>query len=468
MEKERQKLTSKYSSGVTIEERLVSATTATKPSTDQESPTNSVTRNIADKKSVTTTATQPTTASSPSPNNNSTPLVSESVSRTSDQPLGDGLKKKDPQFRLTKPADFDDFWYKGEDGQMYNEYNDDLEDGYYYDDATAEETFGEKTIDNRPIGSLPRPADYDDFWYEGDDGQMYNEYDDELEDGQFYEVTEQLKLMNGTTGHPGLAQDVIVKVPAVEAAKPADDASKAAEEAAKAAAEEAAKAAAEASKTLLKGMSSLGGGLLGAIKTDTKPGQQVGFGFGLGGLFGSSEPEKKPPTSQPNKGTAAAVLSREQGAKAEKKPAGPAKPVDQLPAAVPAVPPVEQHAPAEQQLAGAQTSHIKPEKPVGSLSTETPEADTKTTMARRTAADASPTDSAVASDATAGSRPAESKSAAIFLTPEVFPASATEVLGAKETKADAASRLPCSAGFSARQRWKWSYAMVKKVNRESE
>merc|ERR1719232_1358388 len=34
---------------------------------------------------------------------------------------------------------------------------------------------------------LPRPADYDDFWYEGEDGEWYNEYDDQLEEGQLYQ-----------------------------------------------------------------------------------------------------------------------------------------------------------------------------------------------------------------------------------------------------------------------------------------
>lgn len=37
-----------------------------------------------------------------------------------------------------------------------------------------------------PAKGLPRPADYDDYWYEVD-GEWYNEYDEELEEGQFYE-----------------------------------------------------------------------------------------------------------------------------------------------------------------------------------------------------------------------------------------------------------------------------------------
>merc|ERR1711915_917097 len=34
---------------------------------------------------------------------------------------------------------------------------------------------------------LPRPADYDDYWYEAEDGLWYNEYDANLEEGQYYE-----------------------------------------------------------------------------------------------------------------------------------------------------------------------------------------------------------------------------------------------------------------------------------------
>ena len=44
----------------------------------------------------------------------------------------------------------------------------------------------EKETEQKPKG-LTRPDDYDDYWYEGDDGEWYNEYDDMLEEGQWYE-----------------------------------------------------------------------------------------------------------------------------------------------------------------------------------------------------------------------------------------------------------------------------------------
>ena len=107
---------------------------------------------------------------------------------------------------------------------------------------------------------------------------MYNEYDDELEEGQFYEDP---VVMNGSV--------VTIKSQPPEI--------KAAEEASKAA-EEAAKAATEASKNLIKGMSGLGGNLMGSINNASKPKtetKQSGFGFGgLGGLFGAAEQPKKP------------------------------------------------------------------------------------------------------------------------------------------------------------------------------
>ena len=193
-------------------------------------------------------------------------------------------------FRLPKPADYEESWYEGEDGLMYNEYDYELEEGYYYSDQpeikasepgeTKEPTGGATKVVVEPIKGLPRPSDYEDFWYKGEDGVMYNEYDDELQEGQFY------------------AEAVPGPKPIQSVNKAEDAAAKAASEASKAA-EEAAKAAAEASTNLLKGMSGLGGGFMDSIssgaksKSDSKP--QTGFGFGgLGGLFGGAEPAKKP------------------------------------------------------------------------------------------------------------------------------------------------------------------------------
>ena len=46
------------------------------------------------------------------------------------------------------------------------------------------------------LRGLPRPEDYDDYWYEGEDGLWYNEYDDGLEEGQWYEELDE------TEGYP--------------------------------------------------------------------------------------------------------------------------------------------------------------------------------------------------------------------------------------------------------------------------
>ena len=83
-------------------------------------------------------------------------------------------------FRLPKPADYDDYNYEHE-GEWYNEYDDELEEGFYYGDEEG----GQKTDVVKSKG-LPKPADYEDYWYEYE-GEWYNEYDDELEEGQFYE-----------------------------------------------------------------------------------------------------------------------------------------------------------------------------------------------------------------------------------------------------------------------------------------
>merc|ERR1719232_1200747 len=75
---------------------------------------------------------------------------------------------------------------------------------------------------------LPRPADYDDFWYEGEDGEWYNEYDDQLEEGQWYqEVPEEegypkpdLSEVPQPTPEPQPASPVPVPQAATEQQKP--------------------------------------------------------------------------------------------------------------------------------------------------------------------------------------------------------------------------------------------------------
>jgi len=363
---------------------------------------------------------------------------------------------RDPRFRLPKPADFDDFWYKGDDGTMYNEYEDDLEEGYYYADGNYNEdmTSTEAVNSNKvPLGGLPRPADYEDFWYEGEDGQMYNEYDDELEEGQFYEEPVTAKLGNGTAGQISAIKD---NKETKQREKEVDDKSKKVEdgaaEAAKAA-EEAAKAAAEASKNLLKGMSSLGGGLLGSIKSENKQSQQAGFGFGLGGLFGSSgEPDKKQPATaakasqiklvQPVQAATVNVTAQKQPTAAQKQPDAGAKLL--------AAAPKSQEAGQEQQVDAAQGDQIKhAEQPAASKAVPTAANDALPTTAANTDSELLNKNITLLAKETTESR-------------KVANATITEDKEEKETPVT--KRLQCTQGFSARQRWKWSYALVKKVN----
>ena len=269
--------------------------------TSQPEPTPDVNRNLPVPEQSTVPATFATTSPSPSSTDPATSSAAPAATTAATAAAG-----KD-KFKLPRPADYDDFWYTGDDGVQYNEYDDELEEGYYYDKAT-ETPAGTTEANEPPVAAneppvaakepsakakepvivskgLPKPADYEEYWYKGEDGFMYNEYDDELEEGQYYENA----IINGSA--------VVLNGSAAAAAEKVETVN-AAEEAAKAA-EEAAKAAAEASKNLLKGMSGLGGGLMGSLssgaksKPETK--QQSGFGFGgLGGLFGSSEPPKKP------------------------------------------------------------------------------------------------------------------------------------------------------------------------------
>ena len=200
-------------------------------------------------------------------------------------------KKSDP-LRLPKPVDYEDYWYEGEDGLSYNEYDDELEQGYYYEGTEADPARASDGSLPASYKGIPRPTDYDKFWYEGDDGEMYNEYDDELEEGQFYEDP---VIVNGAI------EKVVTDINIVNNndKKALDNSSQQKVDAK--AAEEAAKAAADASKKLLQGV---GGGL---INSKTKPDvnkNQAGFGLGgLGGLFGNKDQVKQPTKLQEIKTT---------------------------------------------------------------------------------------------------------------------------------------------------------------------
>ena len=312
-------------------------------------------------------------------------------------------------YNLKKPADYDDYWYTGEDGYDYNEYDDKLEEGYYYGEEEAEIIRAEAPVPDikqeptptykpntdlkeasLPAASVskgfPKPADYEDYWYEGDDGLMYNEYDDELEEGQFYEDI----VVNGTAKP---VSDKSVKANATsEAAKAADDVSKAADEATKAA-EEAAKAAADASKKLLKGMSGMGGGLMDSLNSKPKPdGKQTGFGFGgFGGLFGAAEPPKKQLV----------------------KPAAEKQPAAVKPVTKPLVP--------EVQTKPVQPAVVKP----------------------KAIQEQAPKD---------------------VVVPEPKPIQTQVMTTKKAVTADDLLNKPFTARMTARERWKWAYSMARQVN----
>ena len=137
-----------------------------------------------------------------------------------------------------RPADYDDFWYQADNGNWYNEYDD---MGYEFADEEIlvveehetvvvtppaavdakvpvvklqkpqQEITPAKTevpstkLDSKEVSKVqsikkqPRPEDYDDFWYQDDDGQWKNEYDDlgytfeEDEEEEFYTEEELAK-----------------------------------------------------------------------------------------------------------------------------------------------------------------------------------------------------------------------------------------------------------------------------------
>ena len=198
------------------------------------------------------------------------------------------------------------------------------------------------------VRGLPRPEDYDDFWYEGEDGLWYNEYDDGLEEGQWYEELDE------TEGYPKpdlseVPQDEFEveaeaeteEIPDLPA--PAAPIKPSVDQAEIQAAKEAAKATQDAAKNILGGAMSLGGGLLGGMgaKQPQKPQQsqqpqpqqsqqQSGLGGMLGGLMGAAKPQqqqnqqqkpKPPPQQQQQQKPPTSQTSQQQ-----QKPAGPEEP----------------------------------------------------------------------------------------------------------------------------------------------
>ena len=200
--------------------------------------------------------------------------------------------------QLPIPGDYDDYWYFGEDGEWYNEYDDELEEGYYYQ---KEKKLPAWCTDSS--NAIPKPSDYEDYWYEGEDGQWYNEYDDELEEGQYYadktedteterkKEQERLEKEKKQVEEAKRAEEQSRKE---LARKKADEETRKKKEAAEKAAKEAAKAAEEAAKeaqaAAKKMMSGFGGGLFGS-----KPQQEKKTsGLGISGMFGNQTDKKLP------------------------------------------------------------------------------------------------------------------------------------------------------------------------------
>ena len=119
--------------------------------------------------------------------------------------------------------------------------------------GTLKKSKTKKAKPERDPNCLKRPADYDEFWYE-DEGEWYNEYDDNLEEGQYYEEIPE------EDGYPKPDLSEVESDEIDESAPQPKDENKASAPAAKAdpskaAAEEAAKKAQENAKNMLGGVS---------------------------------------------------------------------------------------------------------------------------------------------------------------------------------------------------------------------
>ena len=210
--------------------------------------------------------------------------------------------KEDP-FQLPIPGDYDDYWYFGEDGEWYNEYDDELDEGYYYQKEKKLPAWCTDTSN-----AIPKPSDYEDYWYEGEDGQWYNEYDDELEEGQYYadktddaaeaDKKKEQERVEKEKREAEEAKRVEDERRKAEARRKVEEEARKKKEAAEKAAKEAAKAAEEAAKKMKEKMSGFGFGF------GSKPQQEKkSSGLGIGGVFGSQTEKKSPQPPQADKPT---------------------------------------------------------------------------------------------------------------------------------------------------------------------
>ena len=72
-----------------------------------------------------------------------------------------------------RPPDFDDYWYQAEDGNWYNEYED---MGLQFADPNDSIVPNSK---NTSSHKSPRPKDYDEQWYQDEFGVLRNKYDEQ-------------------------------------------------------------------------------------------------------------------------------------------------------------------------------------------------------------------------------------------------------------------------------------------------
>ena len=98
-----------------------------------------------------------------------------------------------------RPPDFDDYWYQAEDGNWYNEYEDmglvfaDPEASSKSSSLTNNKVVPNKIDSNGSQKQSQKPKDYDDHWYQDEFGVMRNSYDKKDED-EFYTDEELAKF----------------------------------------------------------------------------------------------------------------------------------------------------------------------------------------------------------------------------------------------------------------------------------
>ena len=115
-----------------------------------------------------------------------------------------------------RPPDYDNYWYQAEDGGWYNEY-DDMGLQFADPDSRPASLVNDKDVPKKDnVQSKTRPKDYDQQFYQDEFGVLRNKYDDKFEDEDCYTEEELLKIEERLRNESNVSKSKVDPSKAVE------------------------------------------------------------------------------------------------------------------------------------------------------------------------------------------------------------------------------------------------------------